>query len=102
MSNNEIDQIEKRNDFMYEGGALQRRRDVQALVDAIRLESAASKRVIEELVESLKYAEEYFKGRADAQYFPDSSAPVPNTEMSHFVLIRESIVKAKEWLEGGK
>lgn len=47
-----------------------------------------------DLLETLRECEEYFDNRADAEYFPDSAAPVPNKEMTLLTAIREAIGKA--------
>ncbi len=48
----------------------------------------------EELKELLLELEEYFDQRADAEYFTDSPAPVPNEEMRMLTMIRDALEKA--------
>lgn len=46
------------------------------------------------LLEALDACEDYFDSRADAEYFTDSAAPVPNEEMKLLTLVREALSKA--------
>lgn len=49
---------------------------------------------LEALTELLRECEDYFDNRADAEYFTDSAAPVPNEEMKLLTAIRDAIGKA--------
>ncbi|MDX0009187.1 hypothetical protein GOB40_21145 [Sinorhizobium meliloti] len=46
------------------------------------------------VIEALQECEAYFDQRADAEYFTDSAAPVPNEEMKLLTLVREALRKA--------
>ena len=50
----------------------------------------------DDVLELLGECEEYFDGRADAEYFTDSPWPVPNSEMVLLCCVRELIARAKE------
>ena len=51
------------------------------LYEAIRAYRTTMERRISALAETLRDCEEYFDSRADAEYFTDSPAPVPNEAM---------------------
>jgi len=42
-----------------------------------------------DLQQALLDCEDYFQGRADAEYFPDSATPVTNQEMKLLIAIQE-------------
>lgn len=67
-----------------------------AEVVSLKSQLSRLKEILKGRDEALRFAEEYFDQRADAQYFPNSPAPVPNTEMAHLVLIREALSKTWE------
>ncbi len=71
--------------------------------EGIRLwNTRASDGLIEELIGVLSEAEEYFEGRADAEYFTDSPSPFPNDEMRHFTAIGSALTRARESGYGGE
>lgn len=49
----------------------------------------------QEMLEYLRDMEDYFKERADAEYFTDSASGVPNEEMRMLVKVREAIEKTE-------
>ena len=46
-----------------------------------------------DLIDALRECEEYFDSRADAEYFTDSAAPVPNEEMKLLTLVRDALLR---------
>lgn len=52
--------------------------------------------LIETLTAALTECEDYFDNRADAEYFTDSAAPVPNEEMTLLTLVRDALAAAKK------
>ncbi|WP_164822747.1 hypothetical protein [Sinorhizobium meliloti] len=49
---------------------------------------------MEKIIEALEACDEYFDQRADAEYFTDRAAPVPNEEMKLLTLVRDALRKA--------
>jgi hypothetical protein len=45
------------------------------------------------LIDALRECEEYFDSRADAEYFTDSAAPVPNEEMKLLTIVRDALLQ---------
>lgn len=46
------------------------------------------------LIDALRECEEYFDGRADAEFSPSSSRPRTNEEMRLLIVVREALRKA--------